>query len=395
MSTHTQMYNVGGVLFPRPFKATRLGHFGLWQSDMEATRRLYVDLLGFFPTDTIANAKGETAGLFTSHGTDHHSLVGVHRSTAEGVRKEYLERGVLINQISFQVSTLEEVTNAHKYFVDHQIPISRIGRDFPGSNWAVYCFDPDGHRVEFFYGMEQIGWTRNSKPSAAYRRIPEVPPPLPQPTELWEVLDSKSSGVDIYSGFYPETAPAGKCDVGGVLLPRPFKVKKVGPVKMFVADMAASERFYLERAGLVKTEEVVYCGHRCVFLRVGTEHHCLALFPVALRQELGFNQKSTLAMLGLQLGSYAQLKAAIAHLKDNGLRFIEVPPELHPGIDYAAHFVGHDNHCIELHFQMEQIGWDGKPRPADRRRPVATPWPETLEGTAETYSDQLLQGPMA
>ena len=25
--------------------------------------------------------------------------------------------------------------------------------------------DPDGHRIEFYYGMEQIGWDRRSKPA--------------------------------------------------------------------------------------------------------------------------------------------------------------------------------------------------------------------------------------
>jgi predicted lactoylglutathione lyase len=217
---------------------------------------------------------------------------------------------------------------------------------------------------------------------------------LPQRPELWEVLDSEAADTDIYSGFHPKTVQAGEYDVGGVLLPRPFKVKKVGPVNIFVADMGASERFYLERAGLVKTEEVDYRGNRCLFLRAGTEHHCLALFPMALRQQLDFNQQSTLAMLGLQLGSYAQLKAAIAYLKDNGLRPMNVASELHPGINYAAHFVGPDNHCIQLYFQMEQIGWDGRPRSPGQRKPIALPWPETLEGTAETYSDHLLQGPM-
>ena len=40
------------------------------------------------------------------------------------------------------------------------------------------------------------------------------------------------------------------------MLQRPFKVTRIGPVKLFVSDIDASERFYTELLGLTKTEEV-------------------------------------------------------------------------------------------------------------------------------------------
>ena len=105
MNSQSRMYDVGGVLLARPFKARRLGHFALWQTDLELARRFYVDVLGFRHTDTIER-DGEPVAVFTSHGTDHHSLAAIHASTAEGVRKAHYENGVLVNQISFQVGTL-------------------------------------------------------------------------------------------------------------------------------------------------------------------------------------------------------------------------------------------------------------------------------------------------
>ena len=47
MTAADRMYDVGGVLLPRPFKPRRLGHFALWQTDLDMARRLYVDVLGF------------------------------------------------------------------------------------------------------------------------------------------------------------------------------------------------------------------------------------------------------------------------------------------------------------------------------------------------------------
>ena len=317
MNSQSRMYDVGGVLLARPFKARRLGHFALWQTDLEMARRLYVDVLGFRHTDTVER-DGNPVAVFTSHGTDHHSLAAIHASTAEGVRKAHYENGVVVNQISFQVGTLEEVANAHEYFAQRQVTISRLGRDFPGSNWALYVLDPDGHRIEFYYGMEQIGWDRRSKPAAAYLREVRNGFALPQPAEMTEIMNCERSGIDLNSGFRPtEDLPYDYC-VGGVMLQRPFKVTRIGPVKLFVSDIDASERFYTELLGLTKTDDVYYRGHRCVFLRCGAEHHSIGLFPMALRQEFGFEAADTLMSIGVQVATYRQLKDAIGFLKQQG-----------------------------------------------------------------------------
>ena len=67
---------------------------------------------------------------------------------------------------------------------------------------------------------------------------------------------------------------------------------------------------------------------------------------------------------------------------ENGVRVETniVPPELHAGIDYAAYAFDPDGHCIELYYYMEQVGWDGRPRPKELRRKVdPNNWPEILE----------------
>ena len=395
MNSQSRMYDVGGVLLARPFKARRLGHFALWQTDLEMARRLYVDVLGFRHTDTVER-DGNPVAVFTSHGTDHHSLAAIHASTAEGVRKAHYENGVVVNQISFQVGTLEEVANAHEYFAQRQVTISRLGRDFPGSNWALYVLDPDGHRIEFYYGMEQIGWDRRSKPAAAYLREVRNGFALPQPAEMTEIMNCERSGIDLDAGFRPtEDLPYDYC-VGGVMLQRPFKVTRIGPVKLFVSDIDASERFYTELLGLTKTEEVDYRGHRCVFLRCGAEHHSIGLYPDGSAPRVRPRSRRHAdehRRAGRDLPTAEGRDCASC--KQQGLRFIDsIPFDLHPGIDYAAHAIGPDGHCIELYHAMEQIGWDGRPRPAAQRRRVDPDWPQALDASPDTYADQTLQGPL-
>ncbi len=55
--------------------------------------------------------------------------------------------------------------------------------DMPGSSWHVYIHDPDGHAIELYYGIEQIGWICVAKPEAMYYRGRHEQPSLPQMNE--------------------------------------------------------------------------------------------------------------------------------------------------------------------------------------------------------------------
>jgi len=302
---------------------------------------------------------------------------------------------VTINQITWQCGSLKEITSAHSYFEEQQVAIQRVGRDMPGSNWHVYVYDPDGHTNELYYGIEQIGWNGLSKPRELYYRGFQEKPPLPQMSEAAELKEAAEKGIDVLSGHKPNGNLPETYDVEGVLLARPFKITKIGPVSLFVDDVDAAERFYVERLGFVRSEEAVYRGARCVFLRCGAEHHTLGLFPKELRKTLGLSEHSSCMSFGIELGSYAQLREAVAFLKSRGVKIIDaIPPELYPGIDYSAFALDPDGHCIQLYYYMEQIGWDGRARPASQRRKITTSWPAALDPLGDTYQDQLFQGPL-
>jgi catechol 2,3-dioxygenase-like lactoylglutathione lyase family enzyme len=242
--------------------------------------------------------------------------------------------------------------------------------------------------------MEQVGWNGRSKPRSMYSRAFHQAPPLPQIPERKEIDDALQAGIDIHSGYREAAAGDPQYDVEGILLPRPFKVTKIGPVSLFVKDVSASEAFYTAAMGFRKTEEITFKGRRCLYLRCGTEHHSLALYPRELREELGLSSHTTSMAFGIEVANYQQLKNAVAFLTEKGVRRVSIPDELHPGIDYAAYFQDPDNHCLQLYYYMEQIGWDGKIRPPQERRKVGAEWPEVLEPLSDTYLDQTYQGPL-
>jgi len=405
MSSVNGRYNVGGVYLPRPFKVRRLGHFGFNVEKLPEGREFYGDLLGFTASDTLDFSRapwypkdadlGDPRGYFMRYGTDHHAFVLFPKKVMDHRADRKFAPEVTINQITWQCGSLKEIADAHTYFQEQQVRVQRVGRDMPGSNWHVYVYDPDGHTNEFYYGIEQIGWNRLSKPRDMYYRGFQEKPPLPQMSEAAELAEAEAKGIAVLSGHRPQDGLPADYDVEGVMLPRPFKITKIGPLGLFVDDVERAETLYTQRVGFVRSEETTYRGARCVFLRCGAEHHSLGLFPKELRRTLGLRESSTCMSFGVELGSYSQLREAVAFLKSHGVRFVDaIPPELYPGIDYSAFAIDPDGHCIQLYYYMEQVGWDGHVRPLSMRRRITSQWPEALEPLSDTYVDQVFQGPL-
>ena len=398
-------FDLGGVRWPRPFRIRRLGHFGICVADPERSKDFYCRLLGFRISDPLdfthrlpedkRGKVGPTIGYFSRHGTDHHSFVFFPRGAYSAVNPWAAKPQGTVNQITWQVGSLQEVSDAFDWFTQRGRPIRRAGRDLPGSNWHFYPPDPEGHTNELYYGIEQIGWDGYSKPREMYGVRYAKPPELPHKSELAEVLDATAQGIPVVKGLRAEEIAEERYDVGGILLARPFKIVRHGPVRLFAENIETMVGFYRDDLGFTVTEEVEYKGHRCVLLRANTEHHSLAIYPIALRKELGLSEHTTLMSFGLQVGSYRQLREAIAFLKGEGVQIRYLPPELFPGIDYCAFAIDPDGFAFQLYYYMEQVGWDGKPRPANLRPQVDNAkWPESVAGQSDSFLGEPFLGPL-
>jgi catechol 2,3-dioxygenase-like lactoylglutathione lyase family enzyme len=400
--SENKTYDVGGITYERPFRIRRLNHFGISVMDTGAALRFYRDLLGFKISEVIDTAVTDpgpwhdglpdTKIYMLRHNSDHHTFVLMPRPWIEHM--EAPARGdITVNQITWQVSTLREVVEARKWLQAQGNKIDRYGRD-PGSNWHTYFPDPTGHTNELEYGIEQVGWNGLSKPQAMWPWVQEHPE-LPTSAEAGELQDALAKEIDLDSGYRWIDESEKTYDVGGVLLGRPFAPVRLGPVSLFVEDLDASVRYYTQTLGLIVSEETVVEGHRGVFLRANTEHHSLALFPLELRDVLGLSADSTLLSFGIQVGSYTQLREAKEFLEAQGVKLLDLPREIHPGVDYVVHAVDPAGHVIALYYYMEQVGWDGSVRPADQRRQVKLgDWPATLEPLSDTYAGETFWGPI-
>jgi catechol 2,3-dioxygenase-like lactoylglutathione lyase family enzyme len=217
-------------------------------------------------------------------------------------------------------------------------------------------------------------------------------PPLPQMSEFDEVDEALHEGIDLESGFRPVQQNPRTFDVGGILLARPFKIVRIGPVRIFVEDVQRARAFYESVLGLTVSQSVTWNGHECVFLRVNTEHHSLALYPVALRETLGLSPHTTLMSFGLQLANYRQLRDAVGFLRERGVQVRDLPPELSPGIDYSALALDPEGHAVQLYYYMQQVPPPAANMPAPDAARIDN-WPETVEARPDTFLGEPYLGP--
>ena len=403
-------FAVGGVKLARPFRISRLGHFGFNSDDVETAVKFYTQFLGFDITDILDAGhrltdeqrklvKGPPIGVFTRYGSDHHAMVLFNRDLREvSDPPGRWPKGVTTNQITWQCGSLGQINDAIKWFANKKVPTVRSGRDMPGSNWHTYITDPDGNVNELYYGIEQVGWDGHSKPVEMRDRVFREAPTLPQISEYTETTEAMAKGVKVMDGYRHKSAdkPDAVFDVDGVKIARPFKVIHMGPVRLFLKDVDAGVRFYTDTLGFSLTEEVTFKGHRCAFLRCNTEHHAVALYPIELRKELGLSEHTNNFSIGMQVCNYRQLRNGREFLKEKGCDVFELPHELFPGMDYNFFVRDPDGHAVQLYDYIEQIGWNATPRPLSQRRKIKSGvWPDSLDQATDSYMGEPFLGPIS
>src|SRR5581483_5502139 len=74
-----------------------------------------------------------------------------------------------LHHLAFAVSSLEEVFRARAHLERNQVPIVFEGRRRAGVQIAVEFADPDGHMLEIYWGLDQIGSDGIVRPSSEWR----------------------------------------------------------------------------------------------------------------------------------------------------------------------------------------------------------------------------------
>src|SRR5271168_4033521 len=145
-----------------PFRIGKLGHVVLNVRDVERSARFYTQVLGFQISDVYPEEMVPGGMVFLHCNPDHHgiALVGSMKNEAANVD---------LNHIAFEVASLDEVVRARDHLRRHGVEIDFEGRRRAGCQLAVEFRDPDNHRLEIYWGIDQIGSDGAVRPAAEWK----------------------------------------------------------------------------------------------------------------------------------------------------------------------------------------------------------------------------------
>jgi catechol 2,3-dioxygenase-like lactoylglutathione lyase family enzyme len=140
-----------------PFDIRKIGHVVLNVSDVVRSTRFYVDILGFEVSDIYSQDMVPGGMVFMRCNADHHGVALVGGRPAAPGNSD-------LHHLAFEVASLDEVVRARDHLRRHGVPIDFEGRRRAGCQIAVEFRDPDGHRLEIYWGLDQVGSDGRSRP---------------------------------------------------------------------------------------------------------------------------------------------------------------------------------------------------------------------------------------
>lgn len=164
---------------PPPFRVNKIGHVVLHVADLERSTRFYTEVLGMRISDVYGDDMMPGGMVFLRFNPDHHGIALVRASGPPPA-----DAG--LHHMAFEVSTLDEVLRARDHLRRHAVAIDFEGRRRAGVQIAVEFRDPDGHRLEIYWGLDQVGADGRVRPRAEWKGA----------TSLRQAIDDPVAGQD-------------------------------------------------------------------------------------------------------------------------------------------------------------------------------------------------------
>jgi catechol 2,3-dioxygenase-like lactoylglutathione lyase family enzyme len=145
-----------------PFVLTKLGHVVLNSADVERSVKFYTEVLGFKVSDVYPDSMVPGGMVFMRFNEDHHGIAVVGSMKGPSPNVE-------LNHLAFEVDSLDEVVRARNHLMRHGVAIDFEGRRRAGVQIAVEFRDPDGHRLEIYWGLDRVEADGYIRPASEWK----------------------------------------------------------------------------------------------------------------------------------------------------------------------------------------------------------------------------------
>jgi len=167
--------NGAPALDPRP---VRIGHIGIVVADLDRAVRFYTEVVGLrlterfeYPQDVVGHGVTVAAGAFVRCDSTHHciSIFTLRSDLEHAEHAPGLAPG--LHHIAFELPTPEDLLAKLRSVDARGIEIVNSRRGGPGNQPRFYIHDPDGNLVEFYWGIDEVGWDGRARPYAPIEEI--------------------------------------------------------------------------------------------------------------------------------------------------------------------------------------------------------------------------------
>lgn len=159
-----------------PFHIGKIGHVVLQVADMARSVDFYVGVLGMEISDVYAEDMMPGGMTFLRFSPDHHGLALVGGLDGPA-------RNTELNHVAFEVANLDEVLRARDHLRKAGVQIDFDGRRRAGCQFAVEFRDPDNHRLEIYWGIDQVGIPGTARPADQWKGSPSLEAAIADPVE--------------------------------------------------------------------------------------------------------------------------------------------------------------------------------------------------------------------
>jgi catechol 2,3-dioxygenase len=145
-----------------PFDLRKIGHVVLMVTDLKRSVAFYTGVLGFKVSDIYGDDMMPGGMVFMRCNADHHGLALIGGAPGPSETRE-------LHHMAFEVGSLDEVFRARKHLRECGATVLFDGRRRAGVQIAVEFLDPDGHNLEIYWGLDQVGTDGITRPKEQWR----------------------------------------------------------------------------------------------------------------------------------------------------------------------------------------------------------------------------------
>ena len=158
------------------------------------------------------------------------------------------------------------------------------------------------------------------------------------------------------------SATNGRYNVGGILLERPFKIRRLGHFGFNITKLEEARHFYGDLLGFIVSDKADFSRApwfpkdqgfgdcHGYFMRYGTDHHAMVLFSKPVmdqRADRKFAPEVTINQITWQCGSLREIVEAYGYFQEQQVRIQRVGRDM-PGSNWHTYVYDPDGHTNEL-----------------------------------------------